>query len=304
MKRLLLIAGLSGLLALGGCQKDDKTLAAEDDTNPYFHAALTAIQERNFTEAARSYEAALRANPNVAQAHYELGLLDSDHLNDPLGAMYHLAQYLKARPTADNAAKAQERLNSAEINFAATLPNSPVQNAQAFAALQSDNQNLRNEFEAANQRINDLSAKLAATQKELAAAAPNITPADTNAPGAAPAPAPAAETAPAAGTPPPPVPATVIPAPVPAPSATVGQTYAIAPGDTLWKIAKKFYPGHINEGIERIKLANAAALPAGKPLKIGAQIVIPAAGAPLPPPAPAIPAADAPPAPEPQPTAP
>jgi phage tail protein X len=49
----------------------------------------------------------------------------------------------------------------------------------------------------------------------------------------------------------------------------------ITKGDTLWSIAKKYYPGQITSGIEKIKNANTDKLPEGKPLKIGVSLVIP-----------------------------
>ncbi len=302
-------------LALGvltGCQQPNKALTAEDDTNPHFHAATADIQVRDFAGAAKEYEAALRDAPTVAQAHYELGVLYSDHLNDPIAAIYHFEQYLKLRPSADNVAQAQALFDNAKVNFAASLPNSPIQNAQAYTKLQADNQSLSRDLETANQKAADLTGQLASAQKDLAANSPNLqtasgapvqntpvqdtpsapapapagvtppagtelaSPASAPAPAAAPAsasgpdlsasapaPAPSAQTAPAA-------PATAVPAAAPA-----AKTYTIASGDTLWKIAKKFYPGKVVDGIDKIKAANPDTLPPGKPLKIGTQIKIP-----------------------------
>ena len=284
-------------LASVGCQQPDKTLSAEDDTNPYFHAALGAIQSRNFDEAAKSYEAALRANPDVVEAHYQLGIIYSEHLNDAIAAMYHFEEYLKLRPNGDNAQNVQARLETAKIAFAAALPNSPVQNAQAFAKIQSDNQALQHDLDVATQKGGDLAAKLAAAQKELAAApgvqttnAPVGTQVaalqDTNSPAATnavntantantatPPPAPTTATATATGT------TNVSAAPVTAiaapPAPGTFTTYTIVSGDSLYKISKHFYPGKVMQGIETIKVANTDILSSGKPLKIGTQLKIP-----------------------------
>lgn len=281
-------------LALSGCNQDDKALRAEDDSNPYFHTANARIQERNFAEAAKAYEAALRANPDVAQAHYELGLLYADKLNDPVAAVYHYQLYLKARPAADNSPNAQERLNAAEINFAASLPNSPIQNAQAIASLQSSKLDLQRDLETANKNAADLQAKLASAQKELAAASPGLQPAgaapagglqDTTPPAATAAAAqppvpPAVAPATAVAVPPSPSVSSAAPAiavnPAPAPAqATLGaaQAYTVVKGDTPWKIAAKFYPGHVAAGVAKIQAAN----PDMKPnqLKIGTTLQIP-----------------------------
>ncbi len=272
------VAGF-GLLTTG-CQQNDKALAAEDDSNPHFHAATLQVQQQNFDAAAKEYEAALRANPAVSEAHYELGLLYADHLSEPIAALYHFNQYLLDRPNGENSQQAQARLNAVSIGFAATVPNSPIQNAEVFAKLQKDNQDLQHALATSTQRVNDLLSKLAA------AAAKQDGPADSSAPAVATAPALKDATAPAAsettaGAPaavPVPAPAPVVAAPATAAPAAVGgeQEYVIVGGDTLWKIAKKFYPGHITEGINKIKAANTDILVEGKPLKIGTQIHIPA----------------------------
>jgi len=294
-------------LALGiltGCQQPNKALTAEDDTNPHFHAATADLQVRDFAGAAKEYEAALRDAPTVVQAHYELGVLYSDHLNDPIAAIYHFEQYLKLRPSADNVAQAQALFDNAKVNFAASLPNSPIQNAQAYTKLQGDNQSISRDLETANQKIADLTGQLASAQKDLAANSPNLqttsgapvqnTPVQDTP--SAPAPAPVATpVTPPAGTElatPAPAPAAPAPAPevstaapAPAPAApamaappapaAAAKTYTIASGDTLWKISKKFYPGKVLDGIDKIKAANPDTLPPGKPLKIGTQIKIP-----------------------------
>ncbi|HEY8965654.1 MAG TPA: LysM peptidoglycan-binding domain-containing protein [Candidatus Methylacidiphilales bacterium] len=305
--RLVLSLAAAAALALSftGCEKDEKALAAEDDTNPHFHAATLAVQQQNFDGAAREYEAALRANPNVSEAHYELGLLYGDHLGQPIPSLYHFNQYLLDRPNGENAQQAQARLNAASIAFAATVPNSPIQNAEVFAKLQKDNQDLQHSLGAANQRVNELLSKLAASAKgdssssasapaasavepapalalkdATSAAAAESTAAGTAAavPAATPAtpqPAPTTVAAAAAAATAAPAPASVPTAPAVAATPAGGQTYTIVGGDTLWKIAKQFYPGHVTEGIAKIKAANADVLVEGKPLKIGTQIRIP-----------------------------
>ena len=282
---LVAVAGfglLFGLLTTG-CQQNDKALAAEDDSNPHFHAATLQVQQQNFDAAAKEYEAALRANPAVSEAHYELGLLYADHLSEPIAALYHFNQYLLDRPNGENSQQAQARLNAVSIGFAATVPNSPIQNAEVFAKLQKDNQDLQHALATSTQRVNDLLSKLAAAAKQDGAA-------DSSAPAAAVATVPALKdaTAPAASETTAGAPAAVpVAAPAlapvaaapatPAPAAVAGeQEYVIVGGDTLWKIAKKFYPGHITEGINKIKAANTDILVEGKPLKIGTQIHIPA----------------------------
>ncbi|SDT91209.1 LysM domain-containing protein [Verrucomicrobium sp. GAS474] len=292
---LSLGAALGLVFLAAGCQKDEKTASAEDDTNPHFHAATLQIQQQNFAEAAKEYEAALRANPAVTEAHYELGLLYGDHLGQPIAALYHFNQYLLDRPNGDNSQQAQARLNAAAVGFAATVPNSPIQNAEVFAKLQKDNQDLQHSLGAANQRVNELLSKLASSVKSESGPAPDasstsvpalkdatsVATAESTATSAAAAAAPAEPAPRAVAVTPSVSPAPIVgnpaaaPAPVTSPTAAGGQPYTIVSGDTLWKIAKQFYPGHVADGIAKIKAANTDVLAEGKPLKIGTQIRIP-----------------------------
>ncbi|MES2307712.1 MAG: tetratricopeptide repeat protein, partial [Verrucomicrobiota bacterium] len=121
------------LLALISCDKDDPRYEAEDERNPFFEEAQKAVHDRDYEKAVKSYEAALRKNPKAAAAHYEIGMLYSEKLGDPIKTIYHLQRFLEERPNTDKAEMAKGHLDNAKITFAATLPNSPVQNAELFA---------------------------------------------------------------------------------------------------------------------------------------------------------------------------
>jgi tetratricopeptide (TPR) repeat protein len=66
------------------------------------------------------------------------------------------------------------------------------------------------------------------------------------------------------------VPTTATPA-----STQGGKAYTIQKGDSLWKIAKKFYPEDVKGGVEKIKQANPEATANDKGLQLGATLVIP-----------------------------
>jgi nucleoid-associated protein YgaU len=53
-----------------------------------------------------------------------------------------------------------------------------------------------------------------------------------------------------------------------------GRSYTVVKGDKIWTIAKKMYPGHTKEGVDKIQEANKDAL-GNKPLKIGQVLIIP-----------------------------
>ncbi len=281
---------VSALLVLGmaACQPIDKNLEAEDSRNPHFKKAENFIEAKNYVEAVREYEAAIQANPNVATAHLELGHIYGEKLGDEISSMYHYSKFLELRPTSEKREAVQALLDNEKFVLATKLPNSPVANAEMFAKLQSENANLKKELEDAQSRA----ARLDQQQKNADAAATAATSAPAPvAPVAQPTPEPVAPKATVA-TPTPAVPAapvahpaaaaTVPVAPSTAPTATPAATavtearsHTIAKGDTLWKIARKYYKGDVNANMDKIKAANASQVDFTKPLKLGTVLVIP-----------------------------
>lgn len=262
MFRRLTVSALL-LLGLAACQPIDKNLEAEDSRNPHFKKAESFIEAKNYVEAATEYEAALQANPNVANAHLELGRLYGEKLGDEVSSMYHYSKFLELRPTSEKREAVQALLDNEKFVLATKLPNSPVANAEAFARLQSENATLKKELEDIKNRAARIDTQ---AQASAVVAAPEPTPtpvAPVAQPVATPVPAPAAPVAPVAPT---------------APAATVvteARSHTIVPGDTLWKIARKYYKGDVNANMEKIKAANASAVDFAKPLKLGTVLVIP-----------------------------
>lgn len=280
MFRLLTVSALI-VFGLAACQPIDKNLEAEDSRNPHFKKAEGYVEAKNYIEAVREYEAALQANPNVALAHNELGNIYGEKLGDEISSMYHYSKFLELRPTSEKRETVQALLENQKYNLATKLPNSPVANAEMFAKLQSENANLKKELEDAKSRL----ARAEQQQQQNAAAAtpaPTPTPAPV-APVAPATPEPAHAAKAAAATPAPATPvapstnahATPVPAVPVAPVATEARSHTIAKGDTLWKIARKYYKGDINANMDKIKAANADQVDFTKPLKLGTVLVIP-----------------------------
>ena len=292
---------LASSLALAGCDMTDKQdLQYDDQRNPFYKQATQDLDNQNNEAAVADYEAALSANPKLAEAHLQLGHIYGEKLNDPIGAIFHFQQYLKLAPTSDKADEVKALVDKQSQAFAASLPNSPTQSADDYAKLQADNASLKKQVEDATHTITQLQTQLADEAKQRAAAAPAPAPA---APAAAPvataadasAPAPAAATPADATTTPastnvvaaPATPPRALPldstnfvatpgavgADAPAPSGP-SKTYTVVKGDSIWKIAHKMYPGDTKNGVDKIQEANKDAI-GGKPLKIGQVLVVP-----------------------------
>ena len=267
------------LLAAGSCvvwfpAYAQSTPASAD--NPHYKQAQQDIDNNDAGAAADEYEAALVADPKLADAHYELGVLYAEKLSEPIAALYHLDRFLKLAPQSPNATSARDLFNTESEAFAASLPGTST--SSALARLQLENNGLKKQAIDASHTIAQLQTQLANMQQQVA---------DANARAASAAPTPGAP-APATvggggavtGTPAPVIaPAPIVPAtPAPGTAATPdaggARSYTVKSGDSLWKIAHKMYPKDTTNGEEKIKDANKDAF-ANKFLKVGQVLVIP-----------------------------
>src|SRR5271154_6645843 len=86
-------------LALAGCDLTDKQDLQYDDTrNPFYKQAQQDLDNNNPAAAAGDYEQALGANPKLVGAHYQLGHIYGEKLDDPIASIFHFQQYVKLAP--------------------------------------------------------------------------------------------------------------------------------------------------------------------------------------------------------------
>ena len=271
-----LFLACAAALTLAGCNQasaDKDPAQTDSDSNPNYKQAQQDLDSNNPQGAAADYEAALAANPKLAGAHYELGVIYGSQLNDPISSIYHFKRFLELSPNTDKKDQVQALVDKEGQDYAASLPAAKPQiSADDMNKLTTENAALKKQVDDANTTISQLQDKLKQQPAVVAAAAPDaaapaapagpkkalpVDPAvaaagnaDTDA-AAAPAAADAGSGAPPAGA----------------------RSYTVVKGDSYWKIAKKMYPGDTKNGVAKIQEANKQTM--GKPLKIGQVLVVP-----------------------------
>ncbi|MBI1841413.1 MAG: LysM peptidoglycan-binding domain-containing protein [Verrucomicrobia bacterium] len=86
------------LATLSGCapQPDGQS---DEQNDQFFQLGNRLLRERDYKGAVDAFEKSLELNPRSVAAHYELGLLYENRLNEPAIALYHYKQVLRFRPS-------------------------------------------------------------------------------------------------------------------------------------------------------------------------------------------------------------
>ena len=252
-----LLGGALLLLFAAGCIPT-RDSSQDEQRDPHFLQGMELLKEADPKGAAAAFEKALTTNPQSASAHFQLGLLFQESLNEPATAIYHYDRFLKLRPKSDRGDIVRQRSNNCKMELAKLFliaPSSP--------SVQKELDKLKTEVE----RLGLENHQLRRQVELLTSQSPNRNP---------PAPTAAAPTPPAPRIPlaasiapaPPSTPPTPAPAPKP-PKAPAARSHVVKSGDTPATIARQH-----SVKLEALLAANPGLDP--KRLKIGQTLNIPA----------------------------
>jgi len=270
MPKVILLFLVVPIAFLVSCEQVQQGTDSEDSTNPYFRRAATYVSEENFYAAIQEYEQALQVNSSVVKAHVEMGVLYNEKLGDPISAIYHYQKYLNARPNAPDREKVQSYIDKAKIDFAITLPNSPAQNAEEAARINRENVELKQALADAQSTLSkkeDEIAQLRSSIGQQAAAVSDASNTDT-----------ITLLEPIRGSESDSVEVIAVSEMNTVPSAPIvsgGRVHTIQKGDSLWQIARQFYPNDVAGGVKKITEANPDKASNPQNLKLGDTLIIP-----------------------------
>ena len=116
----LMLATLS-LTTLTGCDPSDRRNIRSEHNDRVYQAAMADYKAGRIEAAIKGFGAAVRANPENAEARFQLACLLHDAKKDMLGAFCAYREYLILRPDGDKAALARRRMAVCERELAAIL---------------------------------------------------------------------------------------------------------------------------------------------------------------------------------------
>jgi tetratricopeptide (TPR) repeat protein len=127
----------------GACGRVAPVTDDDLDILPDYQRARKASDSGDFRAAVALYDRVLRAAPDAARAHLELGLLYDEKVGDPVAAIYHYRQYLALQPDSDKKQLAEDFIERAKVAFAAKLPQMSAVDPAELMRLQNENAALR-----------------------------------------------------------------------------------------------------------------------------------------------------------------
>jgi len=262
-----------GVFALSGCD-----LLTISQSGRGIREGNDAVLRGEFQRAVQHYEAALDGTLLTAEAHYRLGLVYEDKLKNEVAALHHFERYLELAPQGQFATDVRGYVERLRLLIVSRLAEGNVVPAREAARLKNENLDLRRELSELREqgfrgKSNEPRAVPAPTPipRPALAAIPESTPPPLPS-GSTPEPevrralplSAAAPVVPAAA------PAST---PVASPTPSAPQSHTVASGDTLSRIARKYYGS--SGDWQKIAEANKAILPDPTKLKPGMVLTIP-----------------------------
>lgn len=140
--RLLFAAGCGLLLA--GCW-GGYDAPGDEQKESNFSQGKSLVARGDYPGAAAAFEKALEVNPRNASAHFELWLLNEQHLKDYAAALYHGTRYRKLRPDSTYSGLVRQHMDSCIQELVKNAPLGPVtpQLQREIEKLNNENKNLR-----------------------------------------------------------------------------------------------------------------------------------------------------------------
>lgn len=125
--RLLSLLALCGVLFVSGCGRSNSNTITPEESDPAFERGRALIKQGRTSEALASFLNVIEKRGDEApESHLEVGLIYSQHIKDPIAAIYHFRKYVQIKPGSRQADLVRNQIDAAKREFAKTLPAHPL----------------------------------------------------------------------------------------------------------------------------------------------------------------------------------
>ena len=101
---------------------------------------------RDFHGAISSYEQALDGTSKTSEAHFRMGLIYAEQLNEPISAVYQFRRYLELSPNGAHVGEARANLSRLELALATNLAGGTLISHVEAMKLRTENADLRKQL--------------------------------------------------------------------------------------------------------------------------------------------------------------
>ena len=241
MRKLYYLPLCLAVVALSACNENAESSDAREERDPLVKTGQAYMEKQLWNEAEQAFKEALDNDPMMARPHLDLALIYQQYKPNYVHSIYHYDRYLELRPESEKA----EFINEQKAKLQQAVANNIIKESPQVKQVLDELDRLRKENVSLKEQLTDHSIV-----EKPASSASAEQPSPTTA---------------AAST-----------ANQPAQNTASHQIYHVVAGDTLTKIATKFYGDSAKWDV--LFEANRDTLPSPRDLRVGQTLVIPAAG--------------------------
>jgi len=171
MKHSILVPFSFLLFTFIGCDYADRRVTDGERADRLYQAAMEEYAAGRLDKSIAAFEKVLRSNPGNASARFQLACLLQDHRKDPLGAICNYREYAALCPKGDKVRIATERSAACERMLATALVKKydlggSVAQDEANQRLKADKESLGKALEASRKETEKLHGELDALRRE------------------------------------------------------------------------------------------------------------------------------------------
>ncbi|MDD5558029.1 MAG: tetratricopeptide repeat protein, partial [bacterium] len=131
-------AWLAAACLLLGCGRNEEEARQEGGARQHYRLGARKYRQGDFAGAIATYERALQLDPDLAEAHLDMGIIHDDYVRDKERAIRHYEEYLRLEPGSEKAEMVRRWVRAAEEEKGRpgepAAPASPERAAEAESA--------------------------------------------------------------------------------------------------------------------------------------------------------------------------